>query len=317
MSLPRRYVVATAAVAAAVVAAGAPRFGAAAAAQEQVFQFAISATDASGTPVTDLRAEDVVMMENGVRQQVTKVEPLSVPLKLTIAVDNSNDSRDALVHYRTGLTGFIEALPADIEVTLITIAPQPRTLLRPTSDRAQILKAVTGFAPDEGAPRFTDAIVEFSQRLERETKDRKLAPYIPVMVILSTTAVEQSSYEAPAVTKAVNFLIARRARLNAIVVSTRTGQATSTASINASVQSTIGIPVVKATNGRYESLAASSRLQTLLPEWGKDLAALHQRQANQVRVTVERKRSGELQDPRIELARPGLTGQVTIDGVLQ
>jgi hypothetical protein len=282
----------------------------------QVFQFAVSATDASGKPVTDLKPEDVVMTENGVRQQVTKVEPLSVPVKLTIAVDNSNDSRDALVHYRTGLTGFIEALPADVEVTIITTAPQPRMLLRPTTDRAQILRAVTGFGPDEGAPRFTDAIVEYSQRLEREAKDRKIAPYVPVMVLLSTTSAEQSSYEAPAVTKAANFLIARRARLNAIVVSTRTGQATSTAAIDTSVQSVIGIPLTKATNGRYESLALPNRLLTLLPEWGRDLATLHNRQANQVRVTVERAKGGELQNPRIELARPGLNGQVTIDGVL-
>jgi hypothetical protein len=282
----------------------------------QVFQFAVSATDATGKPVTDIKAEEIVMTENGVRQPVTKVEPLSVPLKLTIAVDNGADSRDALAHYRTGLTGLAEALPDGVEVTVITMAPQPRTVLRPTTDRAQILKGITAFGPDDGAARFTDAIVEWSQRLEREAKDRKVAPYVPVMVILSTTGPQQSSYEAPAVTKAANFLVARRARLNAIVMSTRTGQATSAATIDASVQSVIGIPLTKATNGRYEALAASSRLATLLPEWGKDLATLHQRQANQVRVTVERKQGGELQNPRIELARPGLDGQVTIDGVL-
>ena len=33
-------------------------------------------------------------------------------------------------------------------------------------------------------------------------------------------------------------------------------------------------------------------------------------------VTVERSRGGELQSPRIELARPGLTGAVTLDGYL-
>lgn len=53
-----------------------------------------------------------------------------------------------------------------------------------------------------------------------------------------------------------------------------------------------------------------------MPEWGKDLAALHERQMNQVRVTVERAQTGDLQNPRIELARTGLNGQVTIDGFL-
>src|SRR6185503_8903179 len=101
------------------------------------------------------------------------------------------------------------------------------------------------------------SLVEFSQRLQKEAKDKKIAPYVPVMIMLSTTSIQQTSYEPGDVTKAVNFLVGRRARLNMVVMSTRTGQATSAESINASVQSIIGIPVVKATNGRYESLALS------------------------------------------------------------
>jgi hypothetical protein len=280
------------------------------------FQFAVSASDASGAPVTDLKPEEVVMTENGVRQPVVKVEPLSVPIKLTIAVDNGAASTDALVHYRAGLTGLVDALPPDVEITLITIAPQPRTVLRPTTDRAQAVRAINGFAPEQAAPRFSDALVEFSQRLQRETRERKILPYVPVMIMLSTTSVQQTSYEPPEVTKAANFLVTRRARLNMVVMSARTGQASSADTLNTSVQAIIGMPIVKATNGRYEALAVSSQLATLLPGWGKDLAALHRRQINQVRVTVERTQAGDLQNPRIELARTGLTGQVTIDGVL-
>ena len=80
----------------------------------QVFQFVVSATDASGASVTDLRPEDVVMSEDGVRQQVVKVEPLAIPMKLTIAVDNGLESSEALGHYRAGLTGLIQALPPDV-----------------------------------------------------------------------------------------------------------------------------------------------------------------------------------------------------------
>src|SRR5260221_11173268 len=75
----------------------------------KVFQFAVSASDATGAPVTDLRPEDVLMSENGVRQEVVKVEPLAIPMKLTIAVDNGLDSADALAHYRSGLKALEEA----------------------------------------------------------------------------------------------------------------------------------------------------------------------------------------------------------------
>jgi hypothetical protein len=78
----------------------------------------------------------------------------------------------------------------------------------------------------------------------------------------------------------------------------------------------IAQPATKATNGRYEEITVPTRLEMTLPEWGKDLAALQMRQANQFRVTVERTSGGELQSPEISLARPGLNGTVTRDGYL-
>jgi hypothetical protein len=283
---------------------------------QTAFQFVVSATDASGVPVTGLRREDVVMTEDGARQEVVKVEPLSVPMKLTIAVDNGLESEDALAHYRSGLTGLVEALPSDVEITLITIAPQPRVVVKPTTGRTQILRGINGFAPEQARPRFTDALVEYSERLQQEAKNRNAAPYVPVLVMLSTAANEQSSYQPREISKAVSFLVTRRARLNVVMMSTRTGAATSPETINSSLQAIVAMPAVKMTNGRYEALAVSSRLATLLPEWGRDLAALHVRQINQHRVTVERSHGGQLQNPRIELARPGLTGSVTLDGYL-
>jgi|RhiMetdeSRZDD1v2_1073273.scaffolds.fasta_scaffold782313_1 hypothetical protein len=280
------------------------------------FQFFVSAVDADGKPVTDLRPEDVLMSENGVQQQIVKVEPLAVPMKLTIAVDNGLDSSEALAHYRSGLTGLVEALPPDVEITLITTAPQPRTVVKPTTDRRQILRGVNGFAPEQARPRFSDALVEYSERLQFEAKDRKAAPYLPVLLMVSTAAIETRSYQPKDIEKAVAFLAARHAKVNSIVVSTRPGDTATAAGLDLTLQSIVAIPTAKATNGRYEGLAVSNRLATLLPEWGRDLAALHARQIKQFRVTVERSRGGELQSPRIEIARPGLSGTVTVDGYL-
>src|SRR5688500_13939339 len=156
------------------------------------FQFVVSASDASGAPVTDVTTAEVLMSENGVANQIVKVEPFRVPVKLTIAVDNGLASADALAHYRTGLTAMIKALPPEVEVTLITTAPQPRMVVRPTLDRAQLLRGVNGFAPEQQSPRFTDAIVEYSKRLQKELEDTKRADSLPVLVMISTTAQEQS-----------------------------------------------------------------------------------------------------------------------------
>lgn len=281
----------------------------------QVFQFVVSATDADGAPVADLRAEDVLMSEDGVRQLVVKVEPVAIPMKLTIAVDNGLESTEALGHYRAGLTGLIEALPPDIEITLITTAPQPRTVVRPTTNRTQVLRGISGFAPEQSRPRFSDALVEYSERLQREARDKNISPYVPVLVMLSTAAIETRSYQPKEIEKAVAFLQARHARVNSIIIATR-GATVTPSGLDLTLQGIVALPTAKATNGRYEGLSLSNRLATLMPEWGRDLAVLHARQIKQFRVTVERSRGGELQNPRIEIARPGLSGTVTVDGYL-
>ena len=285
-------------------------------AQGQQFQFIVAAADANGMPITDLKTDEVVMSENGMPAKILKVEPYRVPVKLTIVVDNSAGSRDALSHYRSGLTGLVEALPTDVEVTLISISPQPRNVVRPTTDREQILSGINGFAPEDESPRFTDALVEYSRRLERDLQDKKAADHLPVMVSISTIANDIWSYEAPEVEKAIGFLAARKAKVMVAMVATRTGDVSQVADLNTNRQALIAIPATKATGGHYESMAISTRLTTLLPEWGKEIAALHAKHANQFRVTVERPSgaSGQLQNPRIELTRPGLTGAVSVDG---
>jgi hypothetical protein len=53
-------------------------------------------------------------------------------------------------------------------------------------------------------------------------------------------------------------------------------------------QTQVGMAVTEATRGRYESIAAPTRLATLLPEIGKQVAASHEKQSHQFRLTVER-----------------------------
>jgi hypothetical protein len=287
-------------------------------AQPNQFQFVVGASDSSGAPVTDLKTTEVVMTENGAPATIVKVEPYRIPVKLTIAVDNGADSSEALAHYRTGLAALVETLPADVEVTLIATAPQPRTLIRASTDRVRIARAISSFAPENERPRFTDAIVEFAKGLEKELKDKRGVPdSLPILLMVSTTANEATSYQLPEIEKALNLLVSRRARLMVAITSTRANDATAAADINTNRQAIIAIPATKATRGRYEAIAISNRLNTLLPDMGREIAALHRKHVNQFRVTVERpnRLTGPLQTLNVELSRPGLTGSVSGDGL--
>src|SRR5688572_27116678 len=107
----------------------------------------VSATDASGATVSDIKPEEFSYKEAGQAGKITSIEKFSLPMKVTIAVDNSGDSAQALSSYRSGLTEMVNALPADVEVTLITMSPQPRMVVKPTTNREEILRGITRFAP--------------------------------------------------------------------------------------------------------------------------------------------------------------------------
>ena len=285
-------------------------------AQGDRFQFIISVADAQGRPVTDLTRDDIVMSERGVEHDIIRVEPFRVPVEVTIAVDNGPLSRDALAHYRAGLTALVKSLPTDVEITLITTSPQPLMVVRPTTDRQRILRGVNGFAPENEAPRFTDALVEFAERLRTELEQTRRLDSIPVLVMISTTVNEAVSYEVPQVSRAFGFLKARKAKVYIASLSQRQ-ELSGFAPLNTNRQALIGIPATELTGGRYEAISISNRLATLLPEFGLAIAALHRKHANQMLVTVNRQPevTGPLQDPRIEVRRPGLSGHVSLDGL--
>src|SRR6478735_3700007 len=238
--------------------------------QEQ-FQFVVAARDADGKPLTDLKTDEVVMTENGKPNQIVKIEPFHLPVKLTIAVDNGILSRNGLNHYRTGLEGLVKALPPEVEVAVIAMAPQPRTVQAFTNDRIRIVKGINAIAPDNGTPRFADTLVEYAKRLKDEFNKTKRLDSIPVLVLVSTTAPQNSSYQATEIDAALQFLEQRKARVYVTMAMTNQGPQG-----NEGDQPMIAMPLAKGTHGRYESLSDTARLATLLPEYGTDIAALHQ-----------------------------------------
>jgi len=295
----------------------------------------VSATDASGKPVTDLKADEIKMTENGNPGKVTAAEKFSLPIKLTVALDNGPGSGQSLGFYRNGLTGLVKALPDDVEVSVIAMAPQPRVVVKSTANHDEVLKGITRVAPEEQSARFTDTLVEYAQRLEKDNKDKKLN-YAPYLIIVSTTAAEAASYQRDEIEKAMTNFVKDGARLSVAMTTTRNSssleQRTATAAsgsggatasddvqdLNNGRQALIGQPLTKSTNGKYEALAQPSRLETLLPEWGKMIASIHAKQVNQFKLTIERPSgaTGGLNNLDMRFPRPGppLNGAVSGDG---
>jgi len=254
-------------------------------AQQQIQLYA-SVADVTGKPVATLEPADLKVMEGGVEAKIVKVEPVNWPVKVQLLLDNGIGlGGQNIQSLKDGVKGLIEALPANLEVTIVTTAPQPRFLVRPTTDKAMMIEGLSRLAPDGGAGRFVESLNEATQRIEKDKTD-----HFPVIISSATSSGDANVLERD-VKRIFERIQKRPTTVHVILLNSTTGSATGGAN-----QTQVGLSVTQATRGRYESIAVPTRLATLLPEIGKQVAASHEKQSHQFKITVERPagKSGEL-----------------------
>jgi hypothetical protein len=276
----------------------------------------ISAVDKGGAPVTDLKAEEIVYTESNNPGKVVSLDRHSLPIKLTIAVDNGSASQPALASLREGLHGMVNALPQDLEVTLITMS-QPQTVVRPTTDRAQITQGIDRFAAESRAvAKFSETLVEYADRIDKDFRDKKLT-YAPRLVVVATPTPELETVQPDTLQKALNTLQARGARVSAIMVTTTPTNTDSVANLTQGRQAVIAAAIAKGSQGRFETMVAFKDLATVLPAWGKEIAQSHVKQTMQYRAVIDRPggATGALNNLGLRLTRPGAEGNVSPNGL--
>jgi len=242
--------------------------------QIQVFA---SILDGTGAPAKTVEAGDLRLTENGATATVTKVEPVNWPVKLQILLDNGAGLGSQNVqHLKNGVKALLEAMPENLEVTMVSTAPQPRFLTKPTTDRAAMQKGLDLLAPDTGVGRFVESLNEATQRIEKDKTD-----HFPVIIMSGTSSGDANVLDRDV--KRIFERIQKKPTTVHVVLLNTTGSSSGGAN-----QTQVGMAVTEATRGRYESIAAATRLATLLPEIGKQVATSHEKQSHQFRITVER-----------------------------
>jgi hypothetical protein len=273
---------------------------------QQQFTFFASLLDASGNPPASLTPADIRVQEGGTDGKVLKVEPVSWPMKVTLLIDNGAGLGQSLLQIRVGAKGFIDALPDGVETALLTTAPQPRFIVRPTMDKQALAQGVDRITPDSGAARFSEALIEAATRIDRDKTN-----HFPVIVILGSTAAEGSAIIERDLQRMLGQLTTKAATVHVVMVSV--GQSASAGAL----QTQVGIAASKQTGGRYEAIAAVSRIATLLPEIGAQVARSHQRQSRQFRITYERPSGARGQVGAVGMSVPaGFTPTLSLDGHL-
>ena len=100
------------------------------------------------------------------------------------------------------------------------------------------------------------------------------------------------------------------------MVSTKPTDAESVANLKTGRQTLIATPLVQASKDKFETMVQFNGLTTLLPQWGKQIAAQHTKQTTSFRTVIDRPggATGQLSNPGLVITRPGVTATISFDG---
>ncbi|HZJ31679.1 MAG TPA: hypothetical protein VFD21_08925 [Vicinamibacterales bacterium] len=271
--------------------------GAALGAQNQITLLASFVERGSNTPVETLTPADVQVTEDGLTATVVKVEPVVRSVKIEVLIDNGAGVGRNIAELRNGVRRLVEALPPNVDTTLVTTSPQPRFLVRATKNRDELLKGVDRLAPDSGTGRFTESLAEAA---ERANKDKDT---FPVIIAAGTTSGDGRVLESD-MQRALDQVGRKPMIVHVLMYS---GERSAS---GGGTQVEIGQRAAQMTNGRYEFINTMTRYSALLPELGAEVAKQLSGNSRQFRVTVQRPdgKKGELGKVSVSSTSKTLSG---------
>src|SRR5437660_3551531 len=133
-------------------------------------------TDRNGHPLTDLRAEDFVVLEDGKAERLTNFATTETPFEIALLLDTSGSTREELGLIRDAANAFLSALRAGDRVAIIGFnnsAGANGTLaavevLSPLTDKRTVLRsAIATLGTSNGTP-FYDALSRVAEEVFRD-----------------------------------------------------------------------------------------------------------------------------------------------------
>jgi Ca-activated chloride channel family protein len=150
MTAAGRTLVAAVALAATAAAQQLPSFRA----DVDLVSLSVTVTDASGPYVTDLTPDQLIIFEDGVRQDIAYFNGKSVPIALALLLDTSASMEDKMPTAKEAAVGFARRLrPQDLG-QLIGFADRVEVLQPFTSDQAALERAIRKTVANGSTPLY-------------------------------------------------------------------------------------------------------------------------------------------------------------------
>ena len=129
----------------------------------------VSASDAAGRPVKDLKVEDIIIEEEGRPQQVVALgEPGKTPVEIALLFDVSGSTHAQFAFEQQAAVQFIRAVlkPGD-GVSLFSIGMTPKLVKARTTSGEQAIAGIMSIGPLKEPTAFFDSIVDATHYLDK------------------------------------------------------------------------------------------------------------------------------------------------------
>jgi len=170
--------------------------------------------------------------------------------RIVLIVDSSSPVASMLTHFRAALNSFLEALPGEPEIAIISTGGQLRIRAAPTTDRTKLRAVADGFAADGGGNSFLDTLLEADRRFLKTAADRR-----SIFVILTTdSGAAVAEVRIDAYNKFATEFQTRGGRAHALVVR----------GVNSGMTTQIAENLTRNTGGYYDVVGIANALPKLM-----------------------------------------------------
>ncbi|HEX3644360.1 MAG TPA: VWA domain-containing protein [Vicinamibacterales bacterium] len=257
----------------------------------------VSVTDGKGAAVEGLAAADFTVSEDGQPRVVSRAGPAKDPMRIALMLDTSDAAAPALTHMRAGALAFLDALPPEDEVILITTGRQVRVRVPPSTDRKRLKDSAAGLFSDGAGTVLMDGLLEIDDRFFKKADDRW-----PVFVIFTSDGTEASQgAREKEFTKWSPMLPARGITVHAFVMKTPK---------SSGMPEIVAENLTRNTGGRYDVMNTTTALPEKMKALGDQLALDHRNMSAWYELDVQTDQT-ELKPVAVAVNREGVRLQIS------
>jgi Ca-activated chloride channel family protein len=130
----------------------------------------VTVTDASNRYLTDLVAEDFLVYENGVKQEIGYVSPTSLSLSVSLLLDSSASMDDKMGRTQEAASGFVQSLRPEDQAQVIDFDSRVNVLAPFTNSKADLEKAIASTVAGGSTSLYTAIYIALRELKKTETR---------------------------------------------------------------------------------------------------------------------------------------------------